>query len=132
MDPATVVLGAFRHFFRDGVCPRLGRPFQCGVVHGSRRTAEFGVRSALGASRIHILWTAVRVTLGSAVVGIMLGATTSLCLQPLLRSWMKSDHPGMAGLAMVAVLLASASVVACLIPAFRAVRIHPVEALRCE
>lgn len=98
----------------------------------SRRTSEFGLRSALGASRIHILWMAVRVTLGSAAVGIMLGATTSLCLQPLLRSWMKSDHPSMAGLAMVAVLLASASVVACLIPAFRAVRIHPVEALRCE
>jgi predicted permease len=98
----------------------------------SRRTSEFGVRTALGASRLHILWTAARISLGSATVGIVVGATAELCLQKILGTWMKSDHLGASGLAIVAVLLASASVFACLIPAFRAMRIHPVEALRCE
>jgi hypothetical protein len=28
------LFSVLRHFFRDGVCPRLGRPLQCGVVHG--------------------------------------------------------------------------------------------------
>jgi predicted permease len=98
----------------------------------SQRTSEFGVRTALGASRIDILWTAARVSLWSAAAGIVFGALVDFCLQRVLSTWMKSDHLGIAGLMVVVPLLASCSVVACLIPAFRAIRIHPVEALRCE
>jgi predicted permease len=98
----------------------------------AQRTAEFGVRMAVGASRLHILWTAAQVGLLSAAVGIVSGALIDLCFLRILSGWMKSEHTGMAGLAAVMLLLVCCSGFACLVPARRAVRIHPVEALRCE
>jgi ABC-type antimicrobial peptide transport system permease subunit len=40
----------------------------------AQKTSEFGVRMALGASRVHIPWKAVRVGFFSAAIGISLGA----------------------------------------------------------
>ena len=98
----------------------------------TQRTAEFGVRMALGASRTHILWVAVRAALLSAAGGIAVGAITELFLSRMLAQWMNSRSAGAAGLFAVIVLFAISTIAACLMPASRAASIDPCDALRYE
>ena len=98
----------------------------------AQRTAEFGVRLALGASRGHVLWVAARAAVVSAAAGLVCGTVAELWLRRALENWMNSGPAGWAGLFGVAALLAACTAVACLVPARRAASIHPVEALRYE
>ena len=98
----------------------------------AQRTSELGVRMALGAPRTHILWTAARAGLLSAAAGIVIGGILDLLLERILSTWMKSEPAETMVLLFVVLLLAACTLVACLAPARRATRIHPVEALRYE
>lgn len=98
----------------------------------AQRTAEFGVRMALGASKRHILWVAARVAVVSAASGIAIGVVAHIFLDKILTKWMDNTGFGMRSLCAATFLLAICVIVACLLPARRAAAVHPMEALRYE
>jgi putative ABC transport system permease protein len=98
-----------------------------------RRTRDFGVRMALGASSSHILGAVLGEGLRMTVVGLLSGFALSLAagiaLRGLLYGVSPTDAPTYVA---VFVLLAVASLAACYLPARRATRIDPMQALRQE
>lgn len=104
-----------------------------GVLSGSvaERTREIGVRSALGASRWDVLALVMRQGMGLTCLGVALGATgavaASQALGALLFGVSPLDPVTYAG---VSALLVAVAAVACAVPAWRAVRVDPVNTLR--
>jgi ABC-type antimicrobial peptide transport system permease subunit len=98
-----------------------------------RRTRDFGVRMALGASARQILRSVIGEGLRLTLVGLAIGAGLSLlsgrALASVLFGVRPTDPSTYAG---VVAVLAAASLVACYIPAWRASRVDPMEALRQE
>jgi putative ABC transport system permease protein len=103
------------------------------MISVTERTREIGVRKALGATRMTILWQflieAVTLTGIGALIGLFLGWLVAFALRSA-TSIEASIPPG----AVVAALVASAftGVMFGMIPALRASRLDPVEALRHE
>jgi len=99
----------------------------------SERTQEIGLRVALGAKSTDILSLVLRhgalLTLAGVAAGVALAAALTRVLTSMLYGVTSSDLPTF--LAVVAMVIAVAGV-ACYLPARRAVRIDPMEALRTE
>jgi predicted permease len=99
----------------------------------ARRTREIGVRVALGARRVNVIGMVMRQGLGSVLIGLAAGLAVALLLTGVMRRVVygitATDPTSFAGGAAV---LFSASVVACLVPAWRACRLDPNRALREE
>jgi predicted permease len=97
------------------------------------RTREIGVRVALGAQPRNVFGMVVRQWMGAAAAGLTLGLLGATALGRVLTSLLYGVKPtdvftfvGVSGV-LLAVVLA-----ACLVPARRAVRVDPLEALRSE
>jgi putative ABC transport system permease protein len=104
------------------------------VAHGvTERTHEIGVRMALGADRRHVLSLVVRQGLAMAAVGTLIGVVAALGLSRLIESLLFHVKPTdpVTFVAVVATLLAVAAL-ACYVPAWRATRVDPTQALRAE
>jgi ABC-type lipoprotein release transport system permease subunit len=99
----------------------------------SRRTAEIGVRLALGAQRRQVLWMILRESLAVSVAGLLLGLPLAVAGARVLRFMLFGLGPG-DPLAFAAAILGLAAVVlaASWIPARRATKIDPMVALRYE
>ena len=106
-----------------------------GVLSGSvaERTREIGVRLALGASNESILALVVREGMMLTGIGVAIGlagaAATSQAIAAMLFGISPLDPVTYLG---VIVLLAAMSVIACGVPALRAMRVDPIVALRYE
>ena len=99
----------------------------------SERTQEVGVRLALGAAPAAVLAMIVRQALALAVAGIALGVSASYVLSPLLGNQLFGIRPlDPVTYAAVPALLAGVAVCAALVPARRAMRVDPVQAMRHE
>jgi predicted permease len=96
----------------------------------TQRTPEIGLRLALGASQRSVLLLVMRHAAALAVAGILIGLGGALAVTRLLTSQLfeitATDPPtfviGAIGLMLIAVL-------ACAVPAMRAVRVNPVRSL---
>ncbi len=106
-----------------------------GVLSGSvaERTREIGVRLALGASRKSVLAMVVRQGMTLTVIGMVIGlagaAAASQAIAAMLFGVSPLDPVTYLG---VIALLAAVSVIACGVPAWRAMRVDPIVALRYE
>jgi predicted permease len=126
-------LALFAVFAALGLCLAVVGVY--GVVsHAvSRRTAEIGVRLALGASARQIAGMVVGSGLRLVGLGVLLGLLGSAAAGRVLRQLVWSVSPfDPLSFAAVAVVLVLVGVQACLRPALRAARVDPVTALRYE
>jgi ABC-type antimicrobial peptide transport system permease subunit len=98
-----------------------------------QRTAEIGVRMALGAQGRHVVRLLVRQGAALAVPGVAVGLAAAFATTRLLRSLLfgvgASDA---ATFAVTAAAVLVAAIAASWIPAFRASRVEAVQALRHE
>ncbi len=98
-----------------------------------QRTGEIGVRMALGAERKQVLRLMLGDGLRPALYGLVLGLAVSTGAVRLIQSMLYGTRPlDPAIFAAVAAMLLVVAVFACLVPAWRASRIDPMQALRIE
>jgi putative ABC transport system permease protein len=112
-----------------------------GVV---QRTREMGLRMALGALPRNVMWLVLRRSMVLVLLGVGLGTIGSVALTRLLSSALTETGPGKTPLLFgvsaldpvtliaVPILLSALSLVACWLPARRATKVDPLEALRYE
>ena len=106
-----------------------------GLLAGSvaERTREMGVRSALGASRNAIvglvLGQGLRLTAAGLLVGLPCAYAASRAIAAMLFGVSRADPVTYLGMV---VLLIAVSLVACVVPAWRAARVAPATALKGE
>jgi predicted permease len=97
------------------------------------RHREFGIRAALGAQRKSVLALVLRQGLTMALVGTALGLLLALWATRLLTGLLAGVAPrDPLTFASIALILLSVCSLACYIPARRAMRADPVEALRAD
>jgi ABC-type antimicrobial peptide transport system permease subunit len=98
-----------------------------------QRTAEIGVRMALGAQVKDVLQLVVRQGMNPVLIGLGLGLIAVFATGRLLAAQLYQISPHNPFLlCATAVVLAIAGLLACLIPARRATLVDPIEALRAE
>ena len=99
----------------------------------ARRTHEIGIRLAIGADRGQVVGMVLRQGLTLAAVGLAVGFVCALGLTRLMGSVLYEVTPGDPWTyAAVGAALLAVSVAASAIPALRAARVNPLEALRAE
>jgi ABC-type antimicrobial peptide transport system permease subunit len=97
----------------------------------AQRTKEVGIRRALGAQYADILRLVLRQGLILGIAGIILGAAGGLALTRFMKSLLFGISPSdPATFAGVAILFLAVAVAASYIPARRAARIDPMQAIR--
>ena len=99
----------------------------------AQRTREFGIRIALGAQARDVLRLVIRQGLVLALIGLAIGLAGALALTRLMTSVLYGiSATDVVTFASVTLLLALVVLLACWIPARRAMRVDPMIALRCE
>ena len=98
-----------------------------------QRTKEIGVRMALGAQASHVWWLVTRNAATQLTVGLLLGGCGAVAISRALPGQL-AGASGSDPFTLVAVagLLVTVALVACAIPARRALRLNPVVAMRSE
>ena len=99
----------------------------------SQRTNEIGIRLALGARRRQVRGMVLKEAGWLAAVGVVVGVAVALLLGQLMKSMLYGLQPSdPASLVGAAVLLLGVALLAGWVPAMRASRVEPMEALRHE
>lgn len=99
----------------------------------ARRTNEIGIRMALGAQPATVLWMALRESLLLVALGIAIGLPCALALTRLVASRLFGLQPwDPATMGAATTILIAVAVIAGYVPARKASRLNPVNALRYE
>ncbi len=99
----------------------------------AQRTSEIGIRVALGAQKRDVLRMIVRQGMSLAGIGIVLGLVAAIAATRLMVSLLFGvDATDPLTFIAIALLLAFVALAACWIPAWRATKVDPMIALRCE
>jgi putative ABC transport system permease protein len=99
----------------------------------AQRTREIGIRMALGASAGSVRRLIVRQGMTPALIGVVLGLGGAYYLTRLMEKLLFGVQPGdPATFAMVALFLGVVAFIASVVPASRATRVAPTEALRYD
>ena len=117
----------------------IGPPLACVGLYGivsyetMRRTQEIGIRMALGAQRADVLRLVMRQTVGVVAIGACIGVALALAVARLIGSLLfgiAPSDPLAIGAALA--LLISVALAAAYLPARRASRLDPTQALRYQ
>jgi putative ABC transport system permease protein len=99
----------------------------------TQRTAEIGLRMALGAEGAQVSWLILKRGLVQLVLGLSLGLAGAYFLSSVLSSLLVQITPtDPATFGSITLILTVVAIAACLIPARRATRVDPLVALRAE
>jgi putative ABC transport system permease protein len=99
----------------------------------ARRTREIGVRMAFGAEPHSVVWTMMRDAAWPMVLGLAVGLGASVYATKLVGSFLFETTPtDPVTFAAAAIVLAVTAAIAAWLPARRAARVDPVQALRSE
>jgi len=99
----------------------------------SRRTRELGIRLALGAQRKDLLRMVLREALQQVVIGVAIGIPVALAGARMIASMLfgvQTTDP--ATISAAVLVMGAIALVAGYLPARRATKVDPIEALRCE
>jgi ABC-type antimicrobial peptide transport system permease subunit len=98
-----------------------------------QRSVEVGLRMAVGAQRIDVIFLVLRGALAWVLAGLAIGATLSLVANRLLRQSFAGFGSGVvSSLAMAGLALLVVGMIGAFLPALRAASIDPIQALRNE
>ena len=99
----------------------------------SQQTREIGIRLALGATPQHILRLMIGQGMKLTLIGVTIGFVGAIALTRLMRSLLFGVAPNdLMTFALSSFVLISVALLACFIPARRAMRVDPLVALRYE
>jgi len=99
----------------------------------AQRTHEVGIRMALGASPAAVLGLVLRQGMGLAMIGVACGLVGSFVATRAMSSLLygvSATDP--ATFVLISAVLLGIALLACYIPARRAAKVEPMEALRCQ
>jgi putative ABC transport system permease protein len=98
-----------------------------------QRTQEIGIRMALGAQSKDVLRIVLGEGMRMVLLGVVIGVGAGVALSRYLESLFFGVSSASTGTYLeVALIMISIALVACLVPAWRAIRVNPMEALRYE
>ena len=99
----------------------------------ARRTQELGIRVALGARHVDVLWLVLSEGLRSVLLGTLVGSVAAIVVARAMRALLYGISPlDSASFTIAAAILVVTSVVAAVVPAARAVGADPLRSLRSE
>jgi putative ABC transport system permease protein len=99
----------------------------------SQRTQEIGLRMAIGADRRDVLRLVVGGGMKLAVIGVVIGVAGALALSKVIATMLFELTPiDLVSYSGTVMVLLAVAMVACYVPARRAMRVDPIIALRAE
>lgn len=97
------------------------------------RIREIGIRMALGAQPADVMKQIVAHSLKLTLIGVSIGLASAWSLTRVLQSQLYETPTADPALFIgIAILLLTVAIIACIIPARRAMRVDPMTATRCE
>ena len=99
----------------------------------ARRRAELALRTALGASAARLIGYVVGAGLRMAVVGLGVGIGLAAAILPLLDRIVRTPQwPSLVSVGLAGLVICLIVIIACAVPAWRAVAVDPSEALQTK